>query len=228
MKIDRFRVSLLFGALFVAFAGIAFTGLRTSSPTGPVAAVKSGSRLAAPPPPGKQQAILAGGCFWSMEAIFKQLKGVEKAEPGYSGGRKPNPSYEQVENGDTGYAESLNIVFDPKTISYHDLLRVFFTVRDPTTLNRQGNDEGPQYRSTVFYQNAEQKRVAQEVMREVTKERIWKRPLVTELVPFSRFYRAEDYHMDYYRLHPDEPYCRYVIAPEIAQFRAKFKSRLKR
>jgi peptide-methionine (S)-S-oxide reductase len=155
------------------------------------------------------------------------LKGVEKAEPGYCGGKLPNPSYGQVENGDTGHAESLQITFDPKVLSYHDLLRVFFTVRDPTTLNRQGPDEGTQYRSIVFYHNAQQKAVAKQVMQEIAAARLWSGPIVTELVPYPKFYRAEDYHLNYYNLHPDEPYCREVIAPEIESFRSKFHQMLK-
>ena len=163
-----------------------------------------------------------------MEAIFKQLKGVYKAEPGYAGGKLANPSYEQVETGSTGHAEALNIVFDPKVISYRDLLDVLLTVRDPTTINRQGPDEGPQYRSIIFYRNEEQKRAAKEMIAKFNAAHIWQRPIVTEVQPFSNFYRAEDYHFNYYNLHPDQPYCKFVIAPEIAEFRAKFKSKLKR
>ena len=178
--------------------------------------------------PMRATATFAAGCFWSMEAIFKQLKGVDSATPGYSGGRLANPSYEQVETGSTGHAESLNIVFDPKVITYRDLLEVLLTVRDPTSLNRQGNDEGPQYRSIIFYRNEDQRREAKEAIARFNASHVWPRPIVTELQPFSHFYRAEDYHFDYYKLHPDQPYCRSVIAPEIAEFRAKFKSKLKK
>ena len=178
--------------------------------------------------PAREVATFASGCFWSMEAIFKQLKGVEKAEPGYAGGKLVKPSYEQVETGTTGHAESLNIVFDPKVITYRDLLEVLLSSRNPTTPNKQGPDEGPQYRSLIFYRNEAQHKAATEVIQKFTHERVWPNPIVTEVVPFTNFYRAEEYHFNYYNLHPDERYCRYVIAPEIAEFRAKFKSKLKR
>ena len=162
-----------------------------------------------------------------MEAIFKQLKGVEKVEPGYAGGTLPHPSYEQVEVGNTGYAETINITFDPKVISYRDLLQVLLTVRDPTTPDRQGPDEGPQYRSVIFYRNSAQKQAATKAVQEVTAAHVWHDPIVTTVTPYTKFYRAEDYHLNYYSLHPDQPYCASVIAPEIAEFRAKFKSKLK-
>jgi peptide-methionine (S)-S-oxide reductase len=176
----------------------------------------------------KETATFAAGCFWSMEAIFKQLKGVYGVEPGYAGGKLAHPSYEQVETGSTGHAETLNVVFDPKVITYRDLLDVLLTVRDPTSINRQGNDEGPQYRSIIFYRNEEQKRDAKEMIAKFNSAHIWPRAIVTEVQPFTNFWRAEDYHFDYYRLHPNEPYCRTVVAPEIAEFRAKFKSKLKK
>jgi peptide-methionine (S)-S-oxide reductase len=178
--------------------------------------------------PQKETATFAAGCFWSMEAIFKQLKGVYGVEPGYAGGKLAHPSYQQVETGTTGYAESLNIVFDPKVITYRDLLDVLLTVRDPTSVNRQGNDEGPQYRSIIFYRSDEQRRDAKEMIAKFNAAHVWQRPIVTEVQPFTNFWRAEDYHFDYYRLHPDEPYCRTVVAPEIAEFRAKFKAKLKK
>ena len=175
----------------------------------------------------KETATLAAGCFWSMEAIFKQLKGVDKVEPGYSGGKAANPSYEDVETGNTGHAESLNIYFDPSVITFADLLQVMLTVRNPTTANQQGNDVGPQYRSVIFYRNEEQHKTAQVVIQKMNASHLWSRPIVTTVTPYSHFYRAEDYHFDYYRLHPDQGYCRYVIAPEIKEFRLKFKSKLK-
>lgn len=183
--------------------------------------------VTAPPVKGREVATFAAGCFWSMEAIFKQLKGVEKVEPGYSGGKMAHPSYEQVETGTTGYAESLNITYDPKVISYKDLLQVLLVARDPTTLNKQGPDEGTQYRSVIFSRNAAQKQAAQEMIAKVNSAHTWHDPIVTGVQPFTSFYRAEDYHLDYYRLHPDQGYCASVIAPEIAEFRAKFKSKLK-
>ena len=181
----------------------------------------------APTPAGRAKATFAAGCFWSMEAIFKQLKGVDKAEPGYSGGKLVNPSYEQVENGDTGHAESLNITFDPKVISYGDLLEVLLTTRNPTTPNKQGPDEGPQYRSIIFYRDEAQHKAALETIQKINAAHIWSDPVVTEVKPFTKFYRAEDYHLDYYNRHPSQPYCASVIAPEIAEFRAKFKAKLK-
>ena len=183
-------------------------------------------RPAAAEPPKKEVATLAAGCFWSMEAIFKQLRGVSKVEPGYSGGTVANPSYEQVEAKRTGHAETVDVTFDPSVISYRTLLDVLLTVRDPTSKDRQGNDEGPEYRSVIFYRSDAQKRTATD---EIAKfSRVWKAPIVTEVVPFKKFWRAESYHFDYYRLHPSEPYCSGVIAPEITEFRTKFKSLLKK
>ena len=225
MHTTHSRRSMLLGALAVALLGGLIFAMLGASPSrssdGPTQAVT------APAPQGKETATLAAGCFWSMEAIFKQLKGVEKVEPGYAGGTAAHPSYEQVETGTTGYAESLNITFDPKVISYRDLLQVLLTARDPTTPNQQGPDQGPQYRSVIFYRSAAQKQTAEEAIRQVNASHVWHDPIVTAVTPFSTFYRAEDYHLDYYRLHPTQPYCAMVIAPEIAEFRAKFKSKLK-
>ena len=175
----------------------------------------------------RQTATLAAGCFWSMEAIFKQLKGVDKVVPGYAGGKLNNPSYEDVETGTTGHAETLKIVFDPSKITYKELLDVLLTVRDPTTLNRQGNDEGPQYRSVIFYHNEQQHKDAMEVIKKFNDNHVWPDKIVTALSPFVNFFPAEDYHLDYYRLHPNQPYCRLVIAPEIEKFRSIYKSKLK-
>lgn len=215
-------------ALIAWFAGLAllvmFAGWFTAMNSTPVSVATAAP---AKPSANQEQATFAAGCFWSMEAIFKQLKGVLKVEPGYAGGRIARPSYEQVETGRTGHAESVNIIFDPKVISYRDLLEVLLTVRDPTTLNRQGPDEGPQYRSIIFYRNAAQKQQAEAVIRKITAAHVWKSPIVTTVEPFKNFYRAEDYHLDYYNRHPNEPYCRFVVAPEIAEFRAKFKAKLK-
>ncbi|RYX84560.1 peptide-methionine (S)-S-oxide reductase [bacterium] len=177
--------------------------------------------------PGQQTATFAAGCFWSMEAIFKQLKGVASVEPGYAGGRLQNPSYQQVETGRTGHAETVNIIFDPKVISYYDLLEVLLTVRDPTTVNQQGPDYGPQYRSVIFARNAQQRQTALKAIQDCDEAQIWNAPAVTEVQPFSNFYRAEDYHLDYYNLHPQETYCARVVAPEIADFREKFHDKLK-
>jgi peptide-methionine (S)-S-oxide reductase len=217
------RKSMLLCFLTLGVAGLLFAFLPVSGRTKKAAAPAPLAKV----PPGRAQAILAGGCFWSMEAIFKQLKGVDRVEPGYSGGKRVNPSYEQVSNGDTGHAESIRVIYDPKVISYRDLLRVFFTVHDPTTPDRQGNDVGPQYRSIVFYADDAQKQAARQVLKEIDSERLWPGKAVTQVVPFNRFYRAEEYHLDYYRLHPLQPYCRFVIAPKVDKFRSKFKDRLK-
>jgi peptide-methionine (S)-S-oxide reductase len=170
---------------------------------------------------------LGGGCFWCTEAVFEDLKGATRVESGYSGGTVVGPSYEQVCSGRTGHAEVSQITFDPKVISLKQILEVFFTVHDPTTLNRQGNDVGTQYRSVIFYRNDEQKAVAQEAIEEIEAEKIWKGKIMTELAPFKAFYKAEDYHQEYYRLHGEAPYCQAVIDPKVAKFRKKFQSLLK-
>jgi peptide-methionine (S)-S-oxide reductase len=162
-----------------------------------------------------------------MEAIFKQLKGVSSVEPGYAGGDLKNPTYEQVEEANTGHAETINIIFDPKVISYPDLLQVLLTVRNPTTKDQQGPDEGPQYRSVIFARTAEQKQEAQDAIKQFTAKKVWPDPIVTEVADYKNFYRAEDYHLDYYNQHPDQGYCAAVIAPEIEEFKEKFKDRLK-
>ncbi len=182
-------------------------------------------------PPGTQDkkvATLGGGCFWCTEAIFTELKGVEKVESGYSGGTLANPSYELVCTGTTGHAETVQITFDPKVISFRDLLHIFFTVHEPTTLNRQGADVGTQYRSVIFYHDEEQKKVAEEVMKEVTAQKIWDAPLVTELAPAKPFFKAEDYHQEYFANNPNQGYCRIVIAPKVAKFREHYREQLKR
>ena len=173
-------------------------------------------------------ATLAGGCFWCLEAVFDELKGVESVESGYSGGHVQSPSYAQVCNGDTGHAEVVQITFNPQLLSLRDLLTVFFTVHDPTTLNRQGNDVGTQYRSAIFYHNEEQKKIAEAVIQEIGAEKIWDDPIVTEVKPFDQFYVAEDYHQEYYKNNSFQPYCRIVIAPKVAKFRHKFAERLKK
>jgi peptide-methionine (S)-S-oxide reductase len=173
-------------------------------------------------------ATLAGGCFWCLEAVYDELKGVESVESGYSGGQVPNPTYHQVCDGDTGHAEVVQVRFDPSVISYADLLHVFFTIHDPTTLNRQGNDVGPQYRSAIFYHDAEQKRVAEEVIREIEAQKLWNDPIVTEVTPFDKFYIAEAYHQEYFKNNPFQGYCRVVIAPKVTKFRQKFVDRLKK
>ena len=178
-------------------------------------------------PANRQVATLAAGCFWSTEAIFKQLKGVDKVVPGYAGGHVKNPTYEQVCAKQTGHAEAIQVTYDPKVISYRELLQVQLIATDPTTLNRQGPDEGPEYRSVIFAQNAEQAKVAQQAIKEVGASGVWRNKIVTPVEPFTNFYPAEKYHVNYYNLHPNEPYCAGYIAPKIAQFRQKFKAKLK-
>jgi peptide-methionine (S)-S-oxide reductase len=171
-------------------------------------------------------ATLAGGCFWCLEAVYTQLKGVIKSVSGYAGGANSNPSYREVCSGRTGHAEVVQVTFDPQQISYKDLLEIFFTIHDPTTLNRQGSDVGTQYRSAIFYHNPEQKAIAEQVIQQVEAERMWDRPTVTEITPFTAFYPAEEYHQDYFKRNPAQPYCQVIIAPKVAKFRQKYVSRL--
>lgn len=171
---------------------------------------------------------VGGGCFWCVEAIFLELKGVLKVESGYSGGTTKNPTYEEVCSGTTGHAEAVQITFDPKVISAKDILSIFFTTHDPTTLNRQGADVGTQYRSVVFFRDPGQKRLAEEVIQEITKERIWPDKIVTTLEPFKTFYKAEDYHQNYYARNQGQGYCRVVIAPKVSKFREKYRAKLKK
>jgi peptide-methionine (S)-S-oxide reductase len=173
-------------------------------------------------------ATLAGGCFWCLEAVFDDLKGVVSVESGYCGGHVQNPDYAMVCTGDTGHAETVQITYDPRVITYADLLKIFFTIHDPTTLNRQGNDIGSQYRSAIFYHNEEQKEIASQVIREIESAHIWQDRIVTELVPFDSFYMAEDYHQEYFKKNPYQGYCRAIIAPKVTKFRKQFSERLKK
>jgi peptide-methionine (S)-S-oxide reductase len=172
-------------------------------------------------------ATLAGGCFWCTEAAFSIIKGVERIEPGYTGGTVPDPSYEEVSTGTTRHAEATQIFFDPENITYKDILEIFFTMHDPTTLNRQSADIGTQYRSAIFYSNPEQKAIAEKLIEELTKEEIWNKPIVTKVEPLKVFYNAETYHKDYYKKHSKEPYCQAVIAPKIAKLQAHFIDKIK-
>jgi peptide-methionine (S)-S-oxide reductase len=172
-------------------------------------------------------ATLAGGCFWCLEAVFQQLKGVSKVTSGYAGGSVPNPSYEAVCGGRTGHAEVVQVEFDPAAVTYRDLLAVFFLIHDPTTPNQQGADVGTQYRSAIYYHSPEQQRTAQAVIAELTAEKVWDDPIVTELVPSPAFYPAEEYHRDYYRRNPAQGYCRAVIAPKVAKLRQHYLEKLK-
>jgi peptide-methionine (S)-S-oxide reductase len=173
-------------------------------------------------------ATFATGCFWCTEAIFQELKGVLKATSGYSGGHVANPSYEDVCTGETGHAECLQIVYDPKVISFDELLEVFWESHDPTSLNRQGNDAGTQYRSAIFYHNAEQKEKAEHYKADLDKSKAYDKPVVTEITPFTKFYAAENYHQDYFRLHGSQPYCTFVIRPKVDKFEKVFKEKLKK
>lgn len=175
-----------------------------------------------------EAATLGGGCFWCMEAAFNEIKGVEKVESGYSGGTLENPTYEQVCTGSTGHAEVVQITFDSEVISFKEILEHFFTVHDPTTLNRQGDDVGTQYRSVIFYHNGTQKLVAEQVINEFNSSKTWNKPVVTQVEPFTAFYRAEEYHNNYYKHHRMQPYCMLIIAPKIAKLRKYYYGRLKK
>ncbi len=175
----------------------------------------------------REVATLAGGCFWCLEAAFSELRGVEGVASGYSGGAVPNPSYEDVCTGTTGHAEVVQIAFDPTVVSYSDLLHVFFTIHDPTTLNRQGGDVGTQYRSAIFYHSPAQKAEAERVIAELQAEKVWEDPIVTEVRPLAQFYPAEEYHRDYFRRNPNQGYCSAVVAPKVAKVRKLYFDRLK-
>lgn len=175
----------------------------------------------------REMATLGGGCFWCLEAVFEQLQGVLCVESGYSGGTLANPSYQQVCQGNTGHAEVIQATFDPQVLSYKEILDVFFAIHDPTTRNRQGADVGTQYRSVIFYHDDQQKKVAEKRLAELNQARIWDAPLVTEVVPYQTFYKAEDYHQGYFRKNPQQGYCQVVVSPKVAKFRKQFAPRLK-
>ena len=175
-----------------------------------------------------ETAVLGGGCFWCLEAVYDELRGVVDVVSGYSGGHVSNPSYEAVCTGETGHAETVQVTFDPHVVSYRQLLEVFFTIHDPTSLNRQGADVGTQYRSAIFYHNPNQKAVAEGLVHELEAEKLWEKPIVTELTPFSAFYPAEDYHQEYFKRNPYQGYCMAVIAPKVTKFRKKYMDMLKK
>lgn len=179
------------------------------------------------PPAGFEVATLGGGCFWCIEAVFDSLQGVTSVESGYTGGKTVNPTYKQICNGDTGHAEVVRVTFDPAVISFREILEVFFTIHDPTTLNRQGNDVGTQYRSAIFYHTPEQKSIAEKVIAQMTAAKVFADKIVTEVVPEQTFYMAEDYHQEYFANNDSQPYCQFVVAPKIAKFRKKFADRIK-
>lgn len=171
-------------------------------------------------------ATLGGGCFWCLEAIYDQLNGVHNVDPGYAGGSFPNPTYEQVCSGSTGHAEVVQVTFDPKVILYKNILEVFFSIHDPTTVNRQGADIGSQYRSVIFYHSPQQAEVAKQVMNEINSSGLWSEPLVTQLVPYQAFYKAETYHQEYFVRNPNQAYCRAIILPKVIKFRKQHLERL--
>lgn len=212
-----FLLTLLAAALLLAGHS---TGVANNTQTADKPSPKAKSK--------KEVATLAGGCFWCLEAVFLELRGVEKVVSGYSGGKVPNPTYEDVGSGRTGHAEVVQITFDPQVITYKDLLNVFFTIHDPTTLNQQGADIGTQYRSAIFYHSPEQKEFAEKTIADITAAKIWDNKIVTEVTKFDAFYRAEDYHQNYFQLNPDKAYCRIVIAPKVIKFRKQFLPMLKK
>lgn len=172
-------------------------------------------------------ATLAGGCFWCLEAVYDQVRGVESVESGYMGGTAANPTYESVCGGHTGHAEAVRVTFDPQAIAYRELLEIFFVIHDPTTLNRQGNDRGTQYRSAIFYHNPAQRETAEELIRTLDHERLYPAPIVTEVSPATQWYEAEAYHQEYFVRNPFQGYCQFVVGPKVAKFRKQFAARLK-
>jgi len=172
--------------------------------------------------PQSEIATLGGGCFWCLEAVYLEMEGIERVESGYMGGRVPNPTYEQVCTGRSGHVEVVQLTFDPGVISYRDVLEVFFAIHDPTTRDQQGNDVGPQYRSVIFYHDDRQRQVAEALIRELTADDVFPAPIVTAVEPAPAFYKAEDYHQEYFRNHPAQPYCAFVVAPKVKKFREKF------
>ena len=180
------------------------------------------------PPPAAETAVLGGGCFWCLEAVFDELAGVVAVESGYAGGHSANPSYDEVCSGRTGHAEVVRVTFDPELLSFRDLLTVFFTIHDPTTLNRQGNDVGTQYRSVIFCATPEQRATAEAVVAELGAAKLWRDPIVTEIAGAAPFCEAEGYHQEYFARNPRQPYCAVVVAPKVAKFRKHFTERLKK
>jgi peptide-methionine (S)-S-oxide reductase len=176
---------------------------------------------------GTEIATLAGGCFWCLEAVFKEVDGVEEVTSGYTGGTTVNPTYQEVCTGTTGHAEAVRLTFNPGKISYREILQIFFSVHDPTTLDRQGGDVGTQYRSAIFYHNEPQKAIAEAVIKELNEAHLWKKPIVTQLVALEKFYPAEDYHREYFSRHPEQSYCQVVISPKVSKFRKQWTKRLK-
>ena len=173
-------------------------------------------------------ATLAGGCFWCIEAVYQEIDGVESVVPGYTGGSSINPTYEQVSTGKSGHAEAVQVTFDPAKVSYREILEIFFSAHDPTTLNRQGADVGTQYRSAIFYHSNKQKTISEEVIKELNETHLWERPMITQVTPISKFYPAEDYHRDYFKKHPEQAYCQAMISPKVNKLRKQWIKHLKR
>jgi peptide-methionine (S)-S-oxide reductase len=171
---------------------------------------------------------LGGGCFWCLEAVYDEMEGVASVESGYMGGRLPNPDYRSVCGGDTGHVEVVQVTFDPAITSFREILEVFFAIHDPTSLDRQGNDAGTQYRSVIFYHSDEQRRIAQEIIAELDRDGAYNRPIVTEVRPAAAFYIAEDYHQEYFRNNPRQPYCAFVVSPKVKKFREKFAAKMRK
>jgi peptide-methionine (S)-S-oxide reductase len=173
-------------------------------------------------------ATIAGGCFWCIEAIFLEVDGVQRVISGYTGGTTVNPTYQEVCNNNTGHAEAVQVAFDPARISYREILEIFLSVHDPTTLNQQGADRGTQYRSAVFYHDEQQRSIVEKLVKDLNESRLWKKPIVTQIVPLGKFYPAEDYHREYLSRHPEQAYCRMVISPKVKKFRKQWAKRVKR
>jgi peptide-methionine (S)-S-oxide reductase len=226
MKTFPLVTLLLAGGLATAIIGANFA---SSAEKAPAKSAKETPKVwpVAQPKKGEEVATFAAGCFWSVEAIFEKLKGVSSVEPGYAGGHVAHPTYEQVCNGTTGHAESVNIIFDPKVIAYRDLVDILLTMRDPTTLNRQGPDVGTQYRSAIFYRSEAQKKDAEAAIAHATATRLWNAPLVIKAEPFKNFYRAEDYHADYYKNNTGRSYCQVMISPKLEELKKKFGAKVK-
>lgn len=176
----------------------------------------------------KEVATLGGGCFWCLEAVYDEMEGVDSVESGYMGGQSPKPTYEQVCSGKTGHVEVVQVTFDPSVTTYREILDVFFAIHDPTTLNRQGNDAGTQYRSVIYTHSPEQKKTAEDVIAELTGDKVFSGPIVTTVEPVQEFYIAEDYHQEYFRNHPNQSYCSYVVSPKVSKFRTKFAAKVRR
>ncbi len=222
---------LILGATVLAAAAVASCGEKaapaTSKEEPPAMAPKSDPKPSAPTPAKVEVATLGAGCFWCVEAVYQELKGVISVESGYAGGTVENPTYKQVCTGTTGHAEVARITFDPSVIGFKEVLEVFWKTHDPTTLNRQGNDKGTQYRSVVFYHSEEQKALAEKYKKELDASGAWDKPIVTEISPAGKFYKAEDHHQNYFKDNPDQPYCVYVIRPKMDKFRKVFGEKLK-